>query len=65
MNPSVSLISDGRKFMWDGRIYDTADEASRADAGYRQDHFDTHLLEAEGKFLVYTRRLVQHAAVLP
>jgi len=36
-------VATGKKFMWDGRIYESAG-------------FETHLGEEEGQLLVYTRR---------
>ncbi len=59
MNPSLSLVSDGKKFMWDGRLYDTREEASRAREAYQNDNFEVRMVEKGEKFLVYTRRAIK------
>ena len=64
MSPNLSLVSDGKKFMWDGRRYASQDEASRAGEAYRNDRFETQVVEEEGQFLVYTRRVVHEVAVM-
>jgi len=63
MNPKLAVISDGKKFMWDGRLYDTRQDASLAGEGYRNDNFEVLRAEEGGKFLVYTRRLVREVVV--
>ena len=63
MNPNLATISNGKKFMWDGQLYATNDEASRAKQSYEQDSFEVHLTEHEGTFLVYTRRIVKQETV--
>lgn len=47
--------------MWDGQVYPTRDEASRAEQAYQNDNFEVRLMEHEGKFVVYTRRTVKQA----
>ena len=59
MSPTLAIISDGKKFMWDGRLFETRDESSREAAAYEKDHFEVRMVEQEGKFLVYTRRPVK------
>ncbi len=63
MNPALAMVCDGKKFMWDGRSYDSPDEAARMAEGYRTDGFEVHLTEQNGHFLVYTRRVVQQVVV--
>jgi len=63
MNPNLALVSDGKKFMWDGRIYGTRQDASLAGEGYRNDNFEVLVAEEGGKFLVYTRRAVREVVV--
>lgn len=59
MSPNLAMISDGKKFMWDGQPYDNKDEASRAVESYQNEGFQVQLIEECGKFLVYTRRTVK------
>jgi len=62
MNPNPSLISDGKKFMWDGRLYTTGEEASTVREACQNDGFEVRVVEEDGKFLVYTRRAVKAVA---
>jgi hypothetical protein len=57
-----SRIVQGRKFMWDGRAYASAEEAEQAKKGYEADGFETWTGQEDGSFLVYTRRAVAATA---
>lgn len=59
MTPNIAMISDGKKFMWDGQVYENKDEALRASQSYEGDNFQLRTIEQEGKFLLYTRRVVK------
>jgi hypothetical protein len=63
MGPNLALISDGKKFMWDGRHYASREEASQTENAYRSDHFEVHLVEEDGQVFVYTRRTAKEAAL--
>ena len=63
MNPSLALIGEGKKFMWDGRPYGTRDEASCAKETYQNDNFEVRMVEEGGMFLLYTRRVVKQVVV--
>jgi hypothetical protein len=63
MSPDLAMISDGRKFMWDGQLYDNREAASRAGESYQGDNFEIRMVEEGGKFLVYTRRTVKQVVV--
>ena len=63
MSPNISMISDGKKFMWDGLLYDSKEDAARAGQAYQADNFQTRMVEEGGEFLVYTRRIVKEVAV--
>ena len=56
-------IIEGKKFMWDGKTYENSKQAEETKAKYEKDGFETELLEDEGKFLVYTRRVVEDVVV--
>lgn len=56
--PTVRFV-EGRKFMWDGRVYPSQDDAAKAQAAYERDGFETCTCENEGTFLVYTRRVIK------
>jgi biotin operon repressor len=54
---------EGNKYMWDGAEYASREEAqARADA-YKKDGFEILVVEAEGKWLVYTRRVVTEVVI--
>ncbi len=63
MSPNLAVISDGKKFMWDGRLYASREEASQSENAYRSDNFEVHLVEEDGQVFVYTRRIAEKAAV--
>jgi len=46
------------KFMWDGAIYETKEEAEKRKAEYEASKFQVQLFDQEGKYLLYTRRVV-------
>jgi len=48
--------------MWDGRVYASREEAASAQAAYESEGFETSMYEEEGRFLVYSRRVVGEAA---
>jgi hypothetical protein len=54
---------DGMKFMWDGKDYESRDEAEKTKQEYEQKNFETRVVEVEGKFQVYTRRVVTEIEV--
>ena len=56
--PDVAKKIDGKKFMWDKGHYSTEAEARQKMTQYKQDGFETKCVEENGKYLVYTRRLV-------
>lgn len=63
MSPDLSLIHDGKKYMWDGRVYATREEMSAAEEDYQKNNFEVWVTEEEGKFLIYTRRVVKQVPV--
>ena len=48
---------DDKKFMWAGKAYETRPEAEEVQRGYQKAAFETRIVEAEGKCLVYSRRV--------
>jgi len=49
---------DKEKYMWDGAIYETEEEANSKKTEYEESDFQVQLVEQEGKYLLYTRRVV-------
>jgi len=56
--PNSTEKIDGKKFMWDKGNYSSEAEAKEKIVKYEKDGFETWLVKKEGKFLVYTRRIV-------
>lgn len=57
--PNASKIIDGKKYMWDGAVYESEKEAQEVKQKYADDNFEVKLLEEENKYLLYTRREVK------
>ena len=56
--PDTSIKVNGKKFMWDGVVYESKKEAQDTLQKYKDDNFEVELKEEEGKHLLYTRRAV-------
>ncbi len=56
--PDSSRIINGKKFMWDGVVYESREKAQEVMENYKKDNFEVELIEEGGQFLLYTRRLV-------
>ena len=54
-----SKIIDGKKFMWDGAVYPTKEEAQAVIEKYKADNFEVELVQDESRVLVYSRRVVK------
>ena len=59
MTPNLTITTEGKKFMWDGRVFDTREESLQQAEAYRKDNFEARTLEQDEKFLVYSRRVVK------
>lgn len=59
MSPNLTIINDGKKFLWDGQPYESKEEAARIAESYRNENFQVQMVEEDGKFLVYSRRAVK------
>lgn len=56
-------IIDGKKYMWDGEDYESESAARENILKYSNDGFETKLIEEDGKYLVYTRRVATEVVV--
>lgn len=61
--PESYKVIDSYKWMWDGAEYDDEGKAKEAEGNYQKDNFETKIFEEEGKWLVYTRRVVTEVVV--
>ncbi|MBM3302039.1 MAG: hypothetical protein FJY85_19075 [Deltaproteobacteria bacterium] len=56
--PDSSRIINGKKFMWDGVVYESKEKAQEVTEKYRSDNFEVEFIEEGAKLLLYTRRKV-------
>jgi len=63
LTPNLAIIIEGKKFMWDGRVFDTREQSVQQAQAYRKDNFETQTVEQDGKFLVYSRRVSKELVV--
>jgi hypothetical protein len=63
VDPKRSVTIDGRKFLWDGRLFENQSDASGAAEAYRKDNFEVQMVEVGGTYLIYTRRIVKEVVV--
>jgi len=61
--PQNVRFFDRSKFVWDGELYDAQATADARKSQYETQEFQTRLIEEEGKFLLYTRRVVKNVVV--
>jgi len=64
MSPNLSVLCEGKKYMWDGSHYASREEVAPVEEAYRKSNFEVCVMEEEGKFLVYTRKVIKEV-VLP
>ena len=56
-------IINGKKFIWDGYDYPEKENALEAAQKYKNDGFETEVIEKENKFFVFTRRVVKEVVI--
>jgi hypothetical protein len=61
--PAFTRYFDGKKFLWDGRTYETIEGTEKAEQDYQKSSFETQLVQEEGKCLLYTRKVVKEVIV--
>ncbi len=63
MSPSIARIVERKKYMWDGQTYESKDAANTAASSYKDNGFETQVCEEEGKYFVYSRKVVKEVVV--
>ena len=48
---------NGKKFMWDGVVYDSDAAALQVMEDYAKEGFEVEKFDEDGRFLVYSRRV--------
>lgn len=61
--PDIARRFDDKKFMWDGKVYETEQEAKGVMEVYKTNNFETRMVEENGKSLLYTRRMMTEVVV--
>jgi hypothetical protein len=54
---------DGKKFLWDGREFDSEEKAELAAKEYREKDFEVQLYREEKNVFLYTRRVVTEIVI--
>lgn len=54
---------NGKKFMWDGHDYPEKENALEAAQKYKNDGFETEVIEKGNKFFVFTRRVIKEVVI--
>jgi hypothetical protein len=63
MGPDLAMVRNGKKYMWDGQLYESQAEASRAADSYQENGFEVQIVTRDAQVLVYSRRSVGFAFV--
>jgi hypothetical protein len=61
--PASSRLIEGKKFMWDGVVYKSEEEAREVEEKYKKDGFQVGYIEEDNQYLLYTRRVVTQIVV--
>jgi len=56
--PDISKLIDGKKFMWDGVVYESEKEAQEVKKKYEENNFEVELIQEENQYFLYSRRVV-------
>jgi len=56
-------IFNGKKFMWDGKVYTDEKEGREISQKYKDDGFEVELVEEENQYFLFTRRVVTEVVV--
>ncbi len=59
----LARIFNGKKFMWDGRVYTSEKESREISQKYQDDGFEVELVEEGNQYFVFTRRVVTEVVV--
>jgi hypothetical protein len=59
----LARIFNGKKFMWDGKVYTNEKESREISQKYKDDGFEVELVEEDNQYFVFTRRVVTEVVV--
>ena len=59
----LARVFNGKKFMWDGKVYTNEKERGEIGQKYKDDGFEVELVEEENQYFLFTRRVVTEVVV--
>jgi hypothetical protein len=59
----LARIFNGKKFMWDGKVYTNEKERNEITQKYKDDGFEVEIVEEGNQYFVFTRRVVTEVIV--
>lgn len=59
----LARVFNGKKYMWDGRIYETKQDMKKTAEEYSKENFEVEEVEEEGEYYLFTRRVVTEIVV--
>ena len=59
----LARVFNGKKFMWDGRVYTNEKERREIAQKYKDDGFEVETVDEGGQYFLFTRRVVREVVV--
>ena len=59
----LARVFNGKKYMWDGRAYETKQDMKKTAEEYIKENFEVEEVEEEDKHYLFTRRVVTEVVV--
>jgi len=59
----LARVFEGKKYMWDGQEYINKEESNKVAKDYATENFEVQQMEEEGKYYLFTRRVVTEVVV--
>ena len=59
----LARIFNGKKFMWDGKVYTNEKERREISQKYQDDGFEVETVEEGNQYFLFTRRVVTEVVV--
>ena len=59
----LARVFNGKKFMWDGKVYADEEELKGVRQRYQDDGFEVEMVEEGNQYFLFTRRVVKEVVV--
>jgi len=59
----LARVFDGKKFMWDGKVYNDQKERGEIAKKYNDDGFEVEMVDEDNQYFLFTRRIVTEVIV--